>query len=338
MKNQLEKKFSIYKKGLLMIEKSKIEHKINLINKKIDLLKKIKRESLKNIFSKIKFNSGKKIRGLLLLTTAESCGKKINSDLLTYAACVELLHLGSLIHDDVIDNSEKRRGVFTLYKIIGKELSILAGDYLFSLVSKVIFNKKKSKIFNVFINSVNDICSGAIEEIYNKNNIELTEREYLNIIQQKTGSLICASVEIGALEAKVNIKTFNYLKKYGFFCGIAFQIIDDILDITGNEKELGKPVGSDICEGKITLPLLKALKNSSKEQRKYIEKIYRKGRTKENLNKIINFIFKNKGIECAKAEAENYIKKAKAYLKKAELKGDKKELFYITDYILNRTS
>ncbi len=321
-----------------MTIKNKIENKVKLINKQIDLFNgNMKRESLKKIFSKINFNSGKRIRGLLLLSIAEAGGVKINSTLLSYAACLELLHLGSLIHDDVIDDSEKRRGILTLHKIFGKELSILAGDYLFSFVSKIIFKKRDLKIFDVFINSVNDICSGAIEEIYYKNNISLTEDKYIKVISQKTGSLICASVEIGALIAKIDLKTFNYLKKYSFFCGIAFQIIDDILDITGNEKELGKPVGSDIYEGKITLPLLKALKNSKLNQRKEIIEIYKSKNTKENLNKIIDFIKRNNGIEDAKLVAENYIKKAKKYLLKSDLKGNKEELIYITDYIINRT-
>lgn len=319
-----------------MIDKNKIEYKINLINKKIDLLKKIKNESLKEIFSKINFNSGKRIRGLLLLAVAEACGKKINSNILTYAASLELLHLGSLIHDDVIDDSEKRRGILTLHRVLGNEFSILAGDYLFSLVSKIIFNKKNFRIFSIFINSVNDICSGAIDEIYNKNNIDLTEKQYFNIISKKTGSLICASVEIGALEAKADKKVLNYLKKYGFYCGMAFQIVDDILNITGNENELGKPVGSDILEGKITLPLLMALKNSSYNQKKQIKRIYKEDRAKNNLNKIINFIKQNNGIEEARCTAENYIKKAKENISKVKLKGNKQELFYLADYILNR--
>lgn len=318
-----------------MLDKQQIETEINKINKNILKFQNLKHKSLNYIFSKANLTSGKKIRGLLLISVTNSNGFKKNPKIYDLAAAIELLHYASLIHDDIIDDAEKRRGYLSLHKTLGKELSVLAGDYFFSLVTKIIFKEKNFKIFKIFIEAVNNICKGAIDELYNKNNINLKQNEYINIISQKTASLFSASAEIGSLIAKINSLDYSYLKNFGMYAGIAFQIKDDILDITGDEKELGKPAGSDIYEGKITLPLIKALKNSKNSVKLEIKKIYKDKKVVENVNEIVYFIKSNNGIELAYKEAEKYINMAKNFVIKSKIK-NKEELIQIADYMINR--
>lgn len=318
-----------------MLDKKYVEAEINKINKNILKFKNIRHKSLDYIFSKVNLTSGKKIRGLLLILVANSNGLKKNLKIYNLAAAIELLHYASLIHDDVIDDAEKRRGVLSLHKVLGKELSVLAGDYFFSLVTKIIFNEKNFKIFKIFIDAVNSVCKGAIDEIYNKNNIKLKENEYINIITQKTASLFQISSEIGSLLAKINSNDYENLKKFGLYSGIAFQIKDDILDITADEKELGKPTGSDIYEGKITLPLIKALKNARDSKKSEIKNIYKQKKVLENMDKIMYFIKNNNGIELAYKEAERYVNMAKKFVMKSKIK-NKEALIQIADYMINR--
>ncbi|MCX8093498.1 MAG: polyprenyl synthetase family protein [Candidatus Goldbacteria bacterium] len=315
-----------------MFDDSDIKKKLTLLKKNIYYIKKNKSKSIKYIFKNFKLLSGKNIRGLLVLITAEGLSGKINMPVINTAIAIELLHHATLIHDDIIDNSYKRRGELALNRKIGYELSVLTGDYLFSYVNRLILKQNIYLLYKIFSDAVKDICEGEIEEIYNKNNPFLKESEYFQIIKKKTASLIRASVLCGSVLAKNTID--KNLSDYGLYTGIAFQIKDDILDISSDSEKLGKPVGSDIKEGKATLPFILALKNAISEEKKIMRKLF----LRKNIKKLIFFIKKNNGIIDSLNIARNYIYRAKELLNNIRFKSNKSkiQLERMADYIINR--
>ncbi len=315
-----------------MFNDDNIKKKLNLLKRSISYIKKNKQKSIKYIFKNFKLLSGKNIRGLLVLITAEGLSGKINMPVINTAIAIELLHHATLIHDDIVDNSYKRRGDLVLNRKIGYELSVLTGDYLFSYVNRLIFEQNIFLLYKIFSETVKDICEGEIEETYNRNNPFLKESEYFEIIKKKTASLIKASVLCGSALANKNLN--KYLSDYGFYAGIAFQIKDDILDISSNLGKLGKSVGSDIKEGKATLPFILALKNANSMDKKVMKKLF----LKNNIKKLISLIKKNNGIKNAFLVAQNYILKAKQQLNNVKFVNmrSKLQLEKIADYIINR--
>lgn len=315
-----------------MLDDIDIKKKLILLKKRIQFIKKIKQKSIKYIFKNFKFLSGKTIRGLLVLITAEALTGKISTATINTAIAIELLHQATLIHDDIIDDSYKRRGNTTLNKKIGYELSVLTGDFLFSYVNKLIMGQNIPLLLKIFTDTVKDICEGEIEEIYNRNNPFLTEKQYFEIIKKKTASLIKASVLCGSVFSKNHSN--KYLSDYGLYIGLAFQIKDDILDMSSNLKKLGKPTGADIKEGKATLPFILALKNADNKEKKIMKNFFKKRKTRQ----LIILIKKHNGIKDSFLIARDYILKAKEQLnmvKFINLKS-KLQLEKIADYAINR--
>jgi len=319
-----------------MLDKYKIKERLNLINKRINLIKRIKSKSIQYIFRKTKISSGKRLRGLLVVLTAELNNSKDTEKAINTAVAMELLHHATLIHDDIVDNSEKRRGIDTLNRSIGYEFSVLTGDYIFYYVTDLLLKNNDWGLLKLFVDATRGICQGEIDEVYNKYNINLGINGYLNIIRNKTALLIKTSVKAGAYVAGIASNAVKALENYGENLGLAFQIKDDILDITGDEKKLGKRIGNDIREGKVTLPFIIAMKNAGQTKSSAIKKKFltRKNHTDE----IIDFIMKYNGIEDAEKMAAGYINKAKGFLGKAKVKYEaKKEVLEImADYVMER--
>lgn len=316
-----------------MLDSGIIKNRLDLINKRLGFIKKARQKSIKFIFKNIRLMSGKRIRGLLVLLTAEAVCGKIGQGAINTAAAIELLHHATLIHDDIVDNSKKRRGDETLNKKLGYEFSVLTGDYLLSRVNSLIFGQNDRNIFRIITECVMEICEGEIEEIYNKGNSGLGEKQYLEIIRKKTAALIRASVEAGA--AAGGMKTpVNELSEFGAYMGMAFQIKDDILDMTASAERLGKSAGSDIKEGKATLPYILALRNSTNGAKKKMRALFEAGRAKE----LIRIIKEAGGISDAEEKALAYIYRAKTALRKAKLKyAAKKEIMAkLADYVIER--
>ncbi len=317
-----------------MLESTEIKSRINQINKRLGFFYKTRQKSIQFIFRNIKLMSGKRVRGLLVLLACEAaCGKAKESALNT-AAAVEFLHHATLIHDDIVDNSRKRRGEETLNKKLGYEFSVLTGDYLLSKVNAIIFGENDREIFRIITECVIEICEGEIEEVYNKGNARLNEKQYLEIIRKKTAALIRASVEAGAAAGGMK-KRQKELAEFGTYLGMAFQIKDDILDMTATSRRLGKPAGSDIKEGKATLPYILALRNSTNGEKEKMIRLFETGRARE----LIKLIKKAGGISDAEEKALAYIYRAKRALRKANLKFTaKKEIMEkLADYVIERT-
>jgi geranylgeranyl pyrophosphate synthase len=317
-----------------MLDNSEIKSRLKLINERLGFIKKARQKSIKFLFNNIKLMSGKRIRGLFVLLTSEAVCGRIRQSAVNTAAAIELLHHATLIHDDIVDNSRKRRGDETLNKKLGYEFSVLTGDYLFSRVNALIFGQNNRELFRIITNCVMEICEGEIEEIYNKGNAGLGEKQYLEIIRKKTAALIRASVEAGA--ASGGMKTVpGELAEFGIYTGMAFQIKDDILDMTSSCKKLGKQAGSDIKEGKATLPYILALRNSANGVKKKMKRLFARGRAKE----LIKMIKAAGGISDAEEKALAYIYRAKRALRRARLRHNaKKEMLEkLADYVIERS-
>ncbi len=299
-----------------MLKDKDIKKKLELINKKIESVGKGASKGVKHLMGKIDLSGGKRIRGLLVLLTAELNGEKNSEKAVDIAAGMELLHHATLIHDDIVDNAEKRRGEETLNKMAGYQISVLGGDFLLANAANFILKQQDIKIFNVMFEAISKVCEGEIEEVYNKNNPSITPEQYYQIIQSKTASLIRVSVQAGAVVAGISGKNYDTLSEFGTEAGMAFQIKDDILDITSDEPTLGKTAGSDIREGKATLPLIMAMQNAGRGiETAAICRVFENGKAAENTKNIIEFIKKYKGLEAAEEEAAVRIKAAKKHLK-----------------------
>jgi geranylgeranyl pyrophosphate synthase len=323
-----------------MIKDKIIKKKLDLINKRILLVGKSNSKGVTELLKNVELGTGKRVRGLLVLLTAECNSNKAQAKAVDLAAAAELLHHATLIHDDIVDSSDRRRGESTLYRKLGYEISVLAGDYLMSVSAKILLKQEDIKLYNILFDSLNCVCEGEVEEVYNKFNASLKEDEYFDIIGKKTAALIKASVLAGAYVGGIKGKQAELLGKFGYDIGMAFQIKDDILDITADPKTLGKPAGSDTKEGKATLPLILALKAAGNSYEKAaICKVFEDKKTAENSYNIIQFIKKFEGILSAQEVAEKYVKSAKKCLREVKVKYPErlKTLERIADNIVDRT-
>ncbi|MFP4466851.1 MAG: polyprenyl synthetase family protein [Candidatus Goldiibacteriota bacterium] len=318
-----------------MIEDKTIKILQGKINTRITAAGRTNSPSLRHMLKNTGMRSGKRVRGIFVLLTARANNKKITPRILDVAAAVELLHQATLIHDDIVDNSEKRRGISTLNKTLGYEISVLAGDYFFSTVMNMILKMNDPKIISVFAGAVKDVCEGEIEEVYNKFNTRMTREKYFEIIRKKTASLISSSIEAGARCGGFSPADIRKLKAFGENIGMAFQIKDDILDVEGSSKKLGKTAGTDIKEGKITLPFILALETAPEKEARRIKGFVKKGIYPD---RAYRFIRKYKGAEKAGKTAEKYVLKAKKYLALTGIRPgrDKILLELMADYMVKR--
>ncbi len=278
--------------------------------------------------------TGKQIRPILTILAAKSQGE-VNENTYRCAIAMEMLHTASLIHDDVVDESNERRGQESVNAKWNNKVSILVGDYLLSQALSIANETESHKILTKITQLGKKLSEGELLQISNVKNINCDEEKYIDVIRKKTAALFETCTYSGAISVKYNELQTKILEKFGEIYGICFQIKDDIFDYISSEKKLGKPVGNDIREGKITLPLLYAL-NVSQQKEEYIDIIRRKDFTKENIEKIINFAISNGGIEYAKQKMEKYKQEALSILKNIENEKIRKSLELVLQHTIER--
>lgn len=278
--------------------------------------------------------TGKQIRPILTILAAKSQGE-VNENTYRCAIAMEMLHTASLIHDDVVDESNERRGQESVNAKWNNKVSILVGDYLLSQALFIANETENHKILTKITQLGKKLSEGELLQISNVKNINCDEEKYIDVIRKKTAALFETCTYSGAISVKYNELQTKILEKFGEIYGICFQIKDDIFDYISSEKKLGKPVGNDIREGKITLPLLYAL-NVSQKKEEYLDIIRRKDFSKENINKIINFTISNGGIEYAKQKMEKYKQEALTILKNIENEKIRKSLELVLQHTIER--
>ena len=250
----------------------------HLISKDLSLMDILIKEKLKspidlilNISNYIISCKGKRIRPLILLLSARSCGYK-KLEHIQLAAIIEFIHTATLLHDDIIDNSKLRRGKKTINNIWGNSATVLVGDFLYSKAFQMVSSSEKN-IINILSTASNIIAEGEVQQLINRNNIYITENIYFDIVKKKTATLISCSSQIGAMLSNSNDSTVLQYKKYGMHLGIAFQIIDDILDYCSDKNKLGKNIGDDIRSGSFTLPLIHLMKYGEIKDKNLVKQI-----------------------------------------------------------------
>lgn len=253
---------------------------------------------------------GKKIRPLLVLLSSKLAGG-INERSYRGAVLVELLHTATLIHDDVVDNADKRRGLWSINKVFKNKVAVLMGDYLLSRGLMIAVEGKDFDFLGVITNAVKRMSEGELLQIQKTRKLDIDEETYFRVISDKTASLIETCCTIGAMSATENPEFIETLKKYGHSLGMSFQIRDDILDYEGTSSMTGKPVGGDIREKKITLPLIYALNKVSKQEANAIRKMIKSKNDSAAVKEIISFVRKNNGIEYSYSVSRKFADEAK---------------------------
>ncbi len=278
---------------------------------------------------------GKKIRPLLVLLSAKVCGG-INERSYRGAVLVELLHTATLVHDDVVDNADKRRGLWSINKVFKNKIAVLMGDYLLSKGLLISMEGKDYDFLEVITNTVKQMSEGELLQIQKTRKLDIDEKTYFRVISDKTASLIETCCKIGAMSATSHPEHILAMGEFGKNLGISFQIRDDILDYEGSLSVTGKRTGGDIKEKKITLPLIYSLNQVSTNRAADIRKIIKNGKDKLKIEEVINFVRENKGIEYAVGQARNYSAAAKDALNKVPDSQSKLALEALVDFVVDR--
>ena len=281
---------------------------------------------------------GKRIRPLLTLATAKLCGYIDGERDINLSACVELIHSATLLHDDVIDNSDLRRGIKTANSIWGNQSSVLVGDYLFSRCFEIMVEDGSMEILKLLSSTSSTIAQGEVLQLEHKGEIDLLEETYFNIINMKTAALFSAATRVGACIANKSKKEKNALESYGKNLGLAFQIADDALDYFSNKKILGKEIGKDFYEGKTTLPIIIIFQRANSEEKDFLTEIFKKEkRNQDDFSETLALINKYKAIQVSFKRAEYFVNvsyDALGIFKDCE---EKKVLQNLTGFSLNRS-
>ncbi|NTW57318.1 MAG: polyprenyl synthetase family protein [Chlorobiaceae bacterium] len=279
---------------------------------------------------------GKQIRPAMVLLGAKLCGG-VNESSYRAAIMVELLHSATLIHDDVVDGAEMRRGIPSINALWKNKISVLIGDFLLSKGLLYSLEYKDYGFLHIISDAVRRMSEGEILQIQKTRSLDITEKDYLSVISDKTASLISSACAIGALSATQDESRIQALRNYGEYLGLAFQIRDDLLDYTGDSKKTGKQMGIDIKEKKITLPLIYALTHAPEAEQKKIRSILKSSRKRAyKSGEVIEFVKSRGGLEYAADVAEGFAAKAVAEIAAFDECSAKTSLLELVDFVMKR--
>ena len=317
--------------------KKSVEGKLAMVDERIEQKLQSNVDLVKKMSSYHLDTGGKKLRALITLGSSKLCGYYKGSRDVNFAACVELIHSATLMHDDVIDNGEIRRGKKTLNKIWGNQSSILVGDYLLSRCFEMMVDDGNLEILKLLSSTSALISQGEILQLQHKGEVDMLEETYLKIISNKTAALFLASAKIGSIITEKENKYKDALESYGKNLGLTFQIADDTLDYNSDLKIFGKNIGNDFFEGKVTLPIILLFQKINVSEKQLLKNLFLKSeRTNDDLKKVLELI-KNKNIinECYK-KAEHYINLASNSLNIFQNSDEKNILKSLTTFSLER--
>ncbi len=309
-------------------------------------LKRVEREISKNIKDEEKLITltaghlikakGKKIRPLLTLLISKMLNYKGNADV-TLAVCIEFIHNATLLHDDVIDTGKIRRGKLSANQIWGNKVSVLVGDYLLSRAFKLMVKNKSLKLLEILSQTSLILARGQIQDVGNNQNVNLTEKKYLSIIDAKTAELFRISCFLPTIITDQDKRTQKIFNDFGFNFGMAFQLSDDVLDYFGDSSKMGKSVGKDFFEGKVTYPVIHCFKKSDKKSKKIIAKLFfKRKRSKKDLALILDLMKKTNTYKSSIEFVGKYAEKAKTKINKFEGNKYKVYLDELVDHLIIR--
>ena len=288
--------------------KDSVEDKLVLVEEKI----KSKLESNVSLVQKMTDyhleTGGKRLRALLTLGSAKLCGYSKGARDINLAACVELIHSATLMHDDVIDNGSVRRGKKTLNKVWDNHSSVLVGDYLLSRCFEMMVEDGSIEVLKLLSSTSSKIAQGEVLQLQHKGEVDMLEETYLRIISSKTAELFAAATKVGAILSNVKTKEKEALEFYGRNLGLTFQIADDTLDYNSELKLFGKRIGKDFYEGKITLPIILLFQKGNVQEKENLKKIFSKtNRSESDFNYTLSLIKQYEIIKESYNKAHHYI-------------------------------
>ena len=289
-------------------------------------------------------SGGKRFRPSDLLVSARLCGlgsgraASNGQAPIAMAATMELIHTATLLHDDVVDDASMRRGIPSANRLWGNEVSVLIGDFILTKAFQAVIQQRDFRILDLLVKTTILMAEGEAFQLLKRRDVKFSETDYLSVIERKTAMLISNACQIGAISVQAKPEIEKALVDYGHHIGMAFQIMDDYLDYIADGEKLGKTIGKDITEGKLTLPLIVALRESSPQRRKRIGMLLHK-ESIENTDLLFvrKFIEEQGGLEYTKQQAHRYVEKAKANLNPFPDTPEKRALSKLADYVIERS-
>ncbi len=282
-------------------------------------------------------SGGKRIRPSLTILFSKLFGYKYGSRHIHLSGCIEFIHMASLLHDDVVDKSDLRRGKETANKIWGNKASVLVGDYLFSKAFQIMVADKDIDILKNLSETSKSLAQGEVMQLSLSNNIDVEKSKYFKVIQDKTAKLFSSSAIVGGIIAKTSKDNIKKLEDFGNFIGISFQLLDDALDYEFSGKKIGKKTGDDFKEGKVTLPVLLALEKATIKEKLFWKRVIEKlDQNKDDFKKAQDILIKYNTLNETKLIAEKYAKKAEDLLKFFPKNIYNDALVELTNFVFNR--
>ncbi len=293
-------------------------------------------ETITTIAQYLQAGGGKRLRPILVLLSSKLMGQTTDAGI-RMAAVVEMIHTATLVHDDVIDFAKSRRGRPSANVIWGNHTSVLAGDWLYMQAFAVALKERNFHILDLLIGLTQMMVEGELLQLERIGKIDITEADYMELVDRKTASLFSACSRLGAIVGGGDDASEQRMGEFAWNLGMAFQLVDDILDFTSSEKMLGKPVGNDLREGKVTLPLIHALSLATAEERKLVETVLADGNYEQvPFLKILHFIRKYRGIEVAMEKAQAFTDKARALMLEFPESRYQRALLAVTGLVTDR--
>lgn len=281
-------------------------------------------------------SGGKRLRPILVLLSGKLFGRCTDSTI-RMAAVVEMIHTATLVHDDVIDYADIRRGRPSTNALWGNQTSVLTGDWLYMQAFQIALRERNFAVLDLLIGLTQSMVEGELLQLGRIGRIDVSEADYMELVDRKTASLFSVCARLGAIFAGADDPAVEGLGDFGWNLGMAFQLVDDVLDFTAHENVLGKPVGSDLREGKVTLPLIYALVEASPEDRRAVETVLRDGNYEAvPFESVLGLVHHNKGIERAMHRAGCFAEKAKSLLAGLPDSPSQKALLAVTDLVTER--
>ncbi|HET7361859.1 MAG TPA: polyprenyl synthetase family protein [Salinimicrobium sp.] len=313
-----------------------IEKEMELFEKKFSQAMTSKVALLNRITHFIVNRKGKQMRPMFVFLTAKMFSEgKVNERTYRGAAVIELIHTATLVHDDVVDDSNRRRGFFSINALWKNKIAVLVGDYLLSKGLLLSIDHNDFDLLKIISVAVREMSEGELLQIEKARNLDITEEVYFEIIRQKTATLIAACCSLGAASVKPDSEEVENMRRFGELIGMAFQIKDDLFDY-GREK-IGKPTGIDIKEQKMTLPLIYVLNKVSKKDRAWlINSVKKHNKDKKRVNELIDFVKVNGGLDYAVTRMKEYQEEALALLREYPSSDYKDSLELMVNYVIER--
>ena len=311
-----------------------------------DDLREVEREFARHVHSQVdviptignyvKESGGKRIRPAVLLMAARMAGYTGERAVL-YASVIEFIHTATLVHDDIIDESELRRGREAAHTRWGNHLTVLFGDFLYLKSMSLALTQDNLEIIRLLCDVTLRIVEGEIYQLTKKGAVDISEEEHFDIVRRKTAYLFAGCAKIGGMLGPTTIEQHDALWQYGFNIGMAFQLVDDLLDFTGKEGEIGKPVGGDLREGKMTLPVIHLLARGDDRANALIRKIVRdRDATLNESRELQTLLAHARSIDYARSAASDFVERAKRALAVFPSGPERDALVFLPDYVLSR--